>query len=67
MITPSVANALGTGVIQGLTFGAADRDVPKPKFQRVIMAWFQQNNRTCTITDGYKLISVQWEFTYRCP
>ncbi len=67
MITPSVGNALGTGLIEGLTFGAADRDIPKPRYQKVIMAWWVQNNRTCKITDGYKLISVQWEFTYTCP
>ena len=67
MITPSVGNAIGTGIIQGLTLGTADRDIPKSRYQKVIMAWWVQNNRTCKVTDGYKLISVQWEFTYTCP
>ncbi len=67
MITPSLGAAMGQGALKGLTFGAADTEIPKPIYQRAVLGWLSYTARTCTVTDGYKLINPQWEFTYHCP
>jgi hypothetical protein len=66
MITPSIGESMKAGLISGATFGAADTDIPKPVYQRVVEAWFVHTRRRCTMTDGYKLIRPQWEFKYSC-
>lgn len=66
MITPTLGNAMGQGVLKGLTFGAADTDIPKSQYQGAVEAWLKHTGRSCTIIDGYKIIQPQWEFTYRC-
>lgn len=68
MITPSIGRAVGEGFLSGLTFGAADTEIPKPEYQAAVAAWLRQKHPgSCIITDGYKLIKPQWEFKYRCP
>jgi hypothetical protein len=67
MITPSMERAMGGGFLSGLTFGAADTDIPKPEYQRAVEAWLRMTKRRCTVLDGYKLIKPQWEFKYHCP
>lgn len=66
MITPSIAEAAAEGAMTGLTFGGFDSEIPKPVYQAAVAAWLGSTDRHCTITDGYKLIRPQWEFTYQC-
>ena len=67
MITPSIGRSMGEGALSGLTFGAADTDIPKPEYQAAVQAWLAQSGRKCSVTDGYKLIRPQWELRYECP
>lgn len=66
MITPTLGRAMGEGFLSGLTFGAADTDIPKSEYQRAVEGWLARTQRRCTVLDGYKLIRPQWEFKYRC-
>jgi hypothetical protein len=67
MITPSIGRSMGEGALSGLTLGAADTEIPKPDYQAAVAVWLKtRHGGVCTITDGYKLIRPQWEFTYRC-
>lgn len=66
MITPSLGRSAGAGAVTGLTFGAADTDIPKPEYQRAVEGWLSAQGRNCMVTDGYKLIRPQWEFKYSC-
>lgn len=67
MITPSLGRSAGQGLIEGLTFGIADTEIPKPDYQAAVEGFLAGTGRAnCQVTDGYKLIEPQWEFTYRC-
>jgi hypothetical protein len=66
MITPTIGESMTEGLWSGLTFGAADTEIPKPTYQHAVEAWLAHTGRNCAVTDGYKLIKPQWEFTYRC-
>jgi len=66
MITPTMGEAMTEGMLSGLTFGAADTDIPKSTYQSAVVAWLARTGRKCTVTDGYKLIKPQWEFKYAC-
>ena len=66
MITPTIGASMGEGLLKGLTLGAADTDIPKPIYQAGVADWLKSQDRSCTITDGYKLIRPQWEFRYHC-
>jgi hypothetical protein len=66
MITPSIGRSAGMGALSGLTFGAADTDIPKAEYQAAVEAWLVESGRKCAVTDGYKLIRPQREFRYRC-
>jgi hypothetical protein len=68
MITRSLGRAMGGGFLAGLSFGAADTEIPKPEYQSAVQVWLDTKHSTaCVVTDGYKLIKPQWEFKYRCP
>jgi hypothetical protein len=66
MVSPNPGRSMGQGFWSGLTLGAADTEIPKPQYQRVVEAWLARTGRRCAILDGYKLIKPQWEFKYRC-
>ena len=66
MITPTIGESMTEGMLSGLTFGAADTDIPKPQYQSAVEQWLARSGRHCTVIDGYKLIKPQWEFKYRC-
>jgi hypothetical protein len=67
MVTSSVGAAAAQGIGRGLTFGAADTTPAKPLFQRAAERFLAETERAhCRITDGYLLISPQYEFKYDC-
>ena len=68
MITPTILRSARAGFFSGLTFGALDTDIPKPRYQGAVVSWIETSGRSgCTVTDGYEVVRPQWEFTYRCP
>lgn len=67
MITPTLLRSARQGFVGGLTLGAFDTDIPKPRYQAAADGWLVNSGRTeCEITDGYEVTRPQWEFTYRC-
>lgn len=68
MVTSSIGAAMGQGVGKGLLLMTVDTTPPKPMFQAAARQWLDETGRTnCKITDGYLIISPQFEFTYECP
>ncbi len=59
MITYNVERAAGPAFGQGT-------NLPKPRFQNAVEAWLTSTGRMCRITNGYPLVSAQWEFKYSC-
>jgi hypothetical protein len=38
----------------------------KPVYQQAAEAYLAGSGRRCSITDGYQVVSITWEFVYRC-
>lgn len=66
MITPTLLRSARQGFVGGLFFGAFDTDIPKPRYEAATIGWLLESGRECTVTDGYEVVSPQWEFTYTC-
>lgn len=66
MITPSIATAMATGAVKGVTFHAVPADVPKAVFEKAVIGYLQSTGRSCAVVDGALLVAPQWEFRYRC-
>lgn len=67
MVTSSIGHSMGQGLAKGITLNSVDSTPPKPLFQEAARAWLDQTGRKkCKITDGYLIISPQFEFTYSC-
>lgn len=67
MVTSSLSSAAGQGAVKGLFLGAVDASPPKPRFQKAAETFLTSTNRpNCRVTDGYLLVSPQWEFAYTC-
>ncbi len=68
MTTTSVSTAIGTGVASGAIFGLAQPDTPEHRHEAAARKYLNDTGRArCTITRGYLLIRLQYEFTYSCP
>lgn len=67
MVTSSIGAAAGQGIGKGLTLTILDTTPPKPRFQAAAEKFLVDSGRTCVITDGYILITPQFEFKYTCP
>ena len=61
-IGPSLAGSLSAAFGGVVTFAA----LPKDDYQGTVESWLASTGRMCTVTDGYLLVSPQWEFRYSC-
>ena len=59
-------NAIGNGIIEGLTLFFVDMSDPKPVIQEAAQAYLVENNKECVITNGHEITDGFWEFRYRC-
>jgi hypothetical protein len=66
MLQRPLGASMGQGLLEGLTFNAANLNMPKP----VWVAAAEELTRPvgCTVTDAYTLDNeVTWEATFTCP
>lgn len=61
-IGPSLAGSFGAAFGNTVTFVA----LPKEDYQGTVEGWLASTGRICMVTDGYLLVSPQWEFRYSC-
>lgn len=67
MITPSLGDAAGAGMVQGLTLGlSGNMSGPEGKFQKATETYLRITGRKCRITNGALVVQPQWEFFYTC-
>lgn len=67
MVTSSLGNAFAQGAGRGMFLGAVDTTPPKPLFERAALQYLQGTERGhCRITDGYLIVTPQYEFKYDC-
>ncbi len=67
MISPSTADAARAGVIEGLTFGlAGNASGSEGVFHGVAVAYLEERDSKCRVSNGALIADPQWEFFYTC-
>ncbi len=66
MITPSLAEAVGLGAIQGLTYGLINAESPSVVYRDAARAYLASTGRTCTTGEAVELVDIQYEVSYTC-
>lgn len=67
MISPSTADALRAGAIEGLTLGlSGNASGSEGVFHGVAVAFLADKNGKCKVSNGALIADPQWEFFYSC-
>jgi hypothetical protein len=67
MVTTSFGRAATDGYVRGATLGIVNPQAPKPLFQAPAERYLGKTNRAhCVVTDGYELVTTQYEFRFSC-
>jgi hypothetical protein len=66
MITSSIGDALGSGAVQGATFGAIRPSSAAVVFRDAAEEYLASTGRTCTTRDTTLIIDPQYEVRYEC-
>jgi hypothetical protein len=68
-ISPSLKTAIKAHVVDNLPFDLANvrgSQSPGSAYYHPIQQYFLQTGRRCELTNGYILMTPQWEFEYQC-
>ncbi|MCB1397519.1 MAG: hypothetical protein H6898_16800 [Rhodobacter sp.] len=67
MITPSLGRVAASGAVSGLTLGLAGGPTgPMAGYQAAAQAYLDGREGGCTVVEGHRILTSQYEFTYTC-